>query len=77
MGKGGARRIDPRDRAQLAESPVRLGRVLRLFRPHWWRIALIVVVIAETSLVALGQPLLIKVMVDRAIPQVNRPLLLL
>ena len=78
MAKDGrARKVDPRDRAQLAESPVKLRRVLRLFRPHWWRIALIVVVIVESSLVALGQPLLIKVLIDRAIPQVNRPLLIL
>lgn len=75
--EGKSRKIDPRDRAQLAESPVKLRRVLGLFRPHWWRIALIVVVIVESSLVALGQPLLIKVLVDRAIPQANRPLLIL
>ena len=78
MGKGGgARRVDPRDRAQLAESPVPLRRVLALFRPHIGRLTLVVLVIVESSLVALGQPFLIRALVDRAIPEGNRPLLLL
>lgn len=78
MGKsGGARRVDPADRAQLAESPVRFRRVLALFRPHWLRMVLVVVVIIEASLVALGQPLLIRTLVDRALPNGNRTLLLL
>ena len=40
----GPARIDPRDRAQLAESPVSWQRIAALFRPH--RGSLIVVVAA-------------------------------
>ena len=33
-GGRGATRVDPADRAQLAESPVEIRRVLALFGPH-------------------------------------------
>ena len=75
MGK--SRQVDPLDLEQLAIAPVRFRRVAGLFRPHRWRLLLVVLVIVESSVVALVQPLLIQVIIDRALPQGNRSLLLL
>jgi ATP-binding cassette, subfamily B, bacterial len=76
-GRGGAMTIDPRDRAQLAETPVPLGRVLALFRPHRARVAVVVAIIVVTSVVALAQPFLVREVVDVALPQQDVRLLLL
>lgn len=76
MAKSG-RKVDPNDLIQLAESPVRLRRVLQLFSPHRWQLALVMVVIAESALVALGLPLFIKTIVDTALPRGSRRLLIL
>jgi ATP-binding cassette, subfamily B, bacterial len=75
-GRGGAMRVDPRDRAQLAETPVPLSRVLALFRPHRGRVAIVVVIIVVTSVVALAQPFLVREVVDVALPQQDPRLLL-
>ena len=74
---GKSRQVDPLDLEQLAIAPVRFRRVAGLFRPHRWRLLLVVLVIVESSVVALVQPLLIQVIIDRALPQGNRSLLLL
>ena len=77
-GRGsGAMRVDPRDRAQLAETPVPLSRVLALFRPHRARVAVVVAIIVVTSVVALAQPFLVREVVDVALPQQDSRLLLL
>src|SRR6478735_1513443 len=76
-GRGGAMRIDPRDRAQLAETPVPLSRVLALFRPHRVRVAVVVAIIVVTSVVALAQPFLVREVVDVALPQQDSRLLLI
>ena len=70
-------RIDPRDRAQLAETPVPLSRVLALFRPHRVRVAVVVAIIVVTSVVALAQPFLVREVVDVALPQQDSRLLLI
>ena len=70
-------RVDPRDRAQLAETPVPLSRVLALFRPHRARVAVVVAIIVVTSVVALAQPFLVREVVDVALPQQDSRLLLL
>lgn len=63
-----ARKIDPQDKAQLKASPVSLRRVLGLFRGHRLDVALVTAIIVLTSLVVLGQPFLVKEIVDVAIP---------
>ncbi len=70
------KKIDPRDRAQLQEAPVSLRRVLSLFRGHQSVMILVTVMIVATSLIGLGQPFLIREVVDVAIPQQNVRVLL-
>ena len=76
-GRGGAMTVDPRDRAQLAEAPVPLSRVLALFRPHRARVALVVAIIVVTSVVSLAQPFLVREVVDVALPRQDVRLLVL
>ncbi|NYD99062.1 ATP-binding cassette subfamily B protein [Kineosphaera limosa] len=73
---GRARRIDPRDRAQLADSPVSLRRIWRLFAPHRARMAFVTALIVATSIIGLAQPFLVREVVDVAIPHQDVPLLL-
>ncbi len=56
---------------------MRFRRVAKLFSQHKWRLALVMIVIAMSSLVALGLPLFIKTIVDNALPHGNRKLLVL
>ena len=49
MAPGKSQRVNPVDRAQLAESPVKLSRVTALFSPYRWELALVVVIIVATS----------------------------
>ena len=69
--------MDPRDRAQLADAPVPLRRVLALFRPHRGRVALVVAIIVVTSVVSLAQPFLVREVVDVALPRQDVRLLVL
>ena len=71
-----ARKIDPKDRAQLKELPVSLRRVLSLFAGHQSDTVVVTVMIVATSLIGLGQPFLIREIVDVAIPQQAVPVLL-
>jgi len=64
------------DKAQLADAPVSLRRIGRLFAAHRARLAFVVVLIVASSLIALAQPFLIKRVIDVAIPQQNVSLLL-
>ncbi|GAB3624263.1 ABC transporter ATP-binding protein [Mariniluteicoccus endophyticus] len=78
-GGGGARgpqRVDPADRAQLAESPVRAGRILRLFNGHWLAVTVVMVLIVVSSVVSLAQPFLVRAVIDDALPHQNTRLLL-
>ncbi len=81
MNSAGGRRaptkVDPRDRAQLALSPVDTRRVLALFAPHKLPVALVVGIIVISSVVALAQPFLVKAVIDDALPHSNIRLLLL
>ncbi len=61
-------RVDPADRRQLAESPVSIGRVGRLFRPHRARMIVVAAIIAATSLIAMAQPFLLRGVIDDALP---------
>jgi ATP-binding cassette subfamily B protein len=82
-GRGGspgggppARKADPADRAQLERSPVRWSRVAALFRPYRAQLAVVVALIVASSVVALGTPFLIRLVIDEAIPAQDVPLLL-
>jgi ATP-binding cassette, subfamily B, bacterial len=76
-GGGGrsGRTVDPSDRAQLAHSPVPLRRVAALFAPYRWQVAVVVVLIVVSSLVALATPFLVRLVIDEAIPRQDVPLL--
>ncbi len=76
-GPGGPRRIDPEDAAQLAESPVPARRVLGLFAPHAWQLAILVVTVVVTSLISLAQPFLLRSIIDDALPHGETRLLIL
>lgn len=73
----GPRRVDAQDRAQLAESPVSMRRVLALFAPYRLPIATVVALIVATSVVGLAQPFLLRAILDDALPHDDTRLLLL
>lgn len=66
--RGGAAKIDPADRAQLAESPVEMSRVLALFRPHWRTMSIVTAIIVATSIISMAQPFLVRAAIDDALP---------
>lgn len=76
-GGHGPRRIDPRDRAQLAESPVSARRVIAYFRPYRWQVAAVVALIVASSLVSMASPFLLRTVIDDALPHQDVRLLLL
>jgi ATP-binding cassette subfamily B protein len=65
------------DRQQLAESPVPLSRVVGLFRPHRWTIAVVMALIVASSTISLAQPFLVRSVIDDALPHQDVRLLLL
>lgn len=69
-------RVDPRDLAQLAESPVSGERVLGLFGPHRGPLALVIVAVVAASVVGLAQPFLLRSVIDDALPHGNTGLLI-
>jgi ATP-binding cassette subfamily B protein len=75
-GGPGAQRVDPQDRAQLAESPVSVARVVDLFRPHRATVAIVTALIVATSVIAMAQPFLLRAVIDDALPHQDVPLLL-
>ncbi|MGA8048244.1 MAG: ABC transporter ATP-binding protein [Dermatophilaceae bacterium] len=75
-GGGRATRVDPADRAQLAESPVEMRRVLALFGPHRRPLAIVTAIIVATSAVSMAQPFLIRAVIDDALPGQDVTLLL-
>ncbi len=70
------KKIDPLDRAQLKEAPVSLRRVLSLFAGHRGDMVLVTVMIVATSVIGLGQPFLVREIVDVAIPKQDVPVLM-
>jgi len=71
----GPARIDPRDQAQLAESPVRPARVASLFAAHRGRLALLTLTIVATSVIGMAQPFLLRAVIDDALPHGDTRLL--
>ncbi|MFM6849533.1 MAG: ABC transporter ATP-binding protein [Terrabacter sp.] len=69
-------KIDPEDRAQLAESPVPMGRVARLFRPHARAVAAVTAIIVVISVISMAQPFLLRAVIDDALPHQDVRLLL-
>ncbi|KXF87555.1 multidrug ABC transporter ATPase [Rhodococcus ruber Chol-4] len=67
---------DPRDRAQLEESPVSVRRIGALFAPYRWQVALVVGLIVVSSVITLANPFLVRTLIDHAIPDQDVPLLL-
>ncbi|MBT2528192.1 ABC transporter ATP-binding protein [Streptomyces flavidovirens] len=57
-----------RDPAQ-PEEPAQVRRILRLFRPYRGRLAVVGLLVAASSLVAVASPFLLKEILDTAIPQ--------
>jgi ATP-binding cassette subfamily B protein len=70
-------RIDPADRAQLAESPVKLSRVVQLFRPHRLPLIIVSLIIVATSVINLANPFLLREIIDVALPQGDLRLLVI
>ena len=70
-------RPDPADLRQLADSPVSLRRIARLFTPHRATLAVVVALIVLSSLVGLAQPFLVRHVIDEALPRQDVRLLLL
>ncbi|MEZ7238765.1 ABC transporter ATP-binding protein [Rhodococcus sp. GXMU-t2271] len=66
---------DPRDRAQLEESPVSVRRIGALFAPYRWQVALVVALIVVSSVITLANPFLVRTLIDHAIPDQDVPLL--
>lgn len=73
----GPQRTDPADRAQLAESPIEPRRVAELFTPQHWRLALLLTIIVATAAIGMGQPFLLRAVIDDALPNRDARLLLL
>ena len=70
-------RPDPADRRQLADSPVSLRRIARLFTPHRATLSVVVALIVLSSAVGLAQPFLVRHVIDEALPRQDVRLLLL
>ena len=66
--RGGPARVDPADRAQLAESPVSWRRVATLFAPYRLQIAVVMGLIVASSAVSLASPFLLRTVIDDALP---------
>jgi ATP-binding cassette subfamily B protein len=75
--RSGAARPDPADLRQLADSPVSLRRIARLFAPHRPALAVVVALIVLSSAVGLAQPFLVRHVIDDALPRQDVRLLLL
>ncbi|MEP7331249.1 MAG: ABC transporter ATP-binding protein [Terracoccus sp.] len=77
-GRGGRGpvKIDPRDRAQLDESPVSVRRVVELFSPHRRTVAVVTATVAAISVISMASPFLLRAVIDDALPHQNVSLLL-
>lgn len=74
---GGPQKIDPADRAQLAESPVSWRRVTALFAPYRWQVLAVMALLVISALAGLATPFLTRAAIDDALPDKNVRLLAL
>ncbi len=51
-----------------AERPADVRRILRLFRPYRWRLTVVLLLVAASSLVSIASPFLLRAILDTAIP---------
>ena len=70
-------RPDPADKRQLADHPVSLARIARLFAPHRGTLTIVIALIVVSSVVGLAQPFLVRHVIDEALPQQDVRLLVL
>ncbi len=70
---GAGRTNTAAEKAQARE--VSLRRIGALFRPYRWSLAIVVVIIAASSIVGLASPFLLKAVIDTALPTKNLHLL--
>ncbi|WP_107705809.1 ABC transporter ATP-binding protein [Nocardioides allogilvus] len=70
-------RPDPADKRQLADHPVPLARIARLFAPHRGTLALVIALIMVSSTIGLAQPFLVRHVIDEALPRQDVRLLVL
>ena len=71
----GPARVNPADRAQLAESPVTLPGVAALFAGHGAALSGVTAIIVVASVVGLAQPFLLREVIDVALPSGDTGLL--
>ncbi|MGJ6980339.1 ABC transporter ATP-binding protein [Aestuariimicrobium soli] len=76
-GGWGPRKIDPADRKQLAESPVSLRRIARLFAPNKGQVTLVMGLLVGASLLGIVPPFLTREIIDHALPDGNLRLLVI
>lgn len=72
----GPQRINPADRAQLAESPIKFRRLTQLFVPQRWRLVLLLAIIVSIATISMGQPFLLRAIIDNALPNRDSRLLI-
>ncbi|EON23494.1 ABC transporter-like protein [Nocardioides sp. CF8] len=70
-------RPDPADKRQLADHPVPLARIARLFAPHRGTLTLVIALIMVSSTIGLAQPFLVRHVIDEALPRQDVRLLVL
>lgn len=61
-------KVNPKDRAQLNQTPVTFARVAGLFRPYRSKLLVVSLIIVTSSVISLGQPLLLRLIIDDALP---------
>lgn len=71
----GPQRIDPADRAQLAESPVSARRIGELFAPQRGRLLVLAMITIIVAAIGMGQPFLLRAVIDDALPNRDTTLL--
>ncbi len=68
-------KINPKDRAQLDRTPVSFSRVAALFRPYRGKLIIVSLIIVASSVISLAQPLLLRLIIDDALPHGRTSLL--
>lgn len=70
-------RPDPADKRQLADHPVSLARIARLFAPHRGTLTMVIALIVVSSIIGLAQPFLVRHVIDEALPRQDVRLLVM
>ena len=70
---GAPKSVTATEKAQARE--VSLRRIGRLFTPYRWPLAIVIAIIAASSIVGMASPFLLRAVIDNALPQQNLTLL--